>query len=466
MKRKSRIRRVVVFAGLLLFLLPLLVFGLSNALLMSPPARDFLAAKIGGRLGLETKLQGSSWSPWNGISIYGLRIEQPERLREAFSSPLLAVESIRVLPGWRELTQRQLLIHELDIRRPELMLPLELLAQIPSPQPQPAPQPQVAAAAPESSAPEALPTLPPTAPPSVARPVTKPQAVPVPELAAAPVVSAKPSPEITSPTVWMNFSDARLRVVTTMTEQPLYEIGKATGKMPLSGKAANTQLTLETIRMLGNTLTENMSVPVEWRPPVLKFGSWQGGLFGLDCAMEAQFDYSQGLPFLIQAVIPKQENKKIRIAELTKAEIGSVTAEARFQGYLQAPASWQGRGMAQAVKLETRHGEQEASFALGHALFSFQNGALRCLNARLLGDSLSILGNAALLADGRAAANARVVAEPDTLIAISKMTQPDSEPHLIPMSTPQRAALDLQIYGRLGEFYLRSNPQAAPLLIK
>ncbi len=468
MKRKSWIRRLAAGAVLLLLLLPLLLFGLSNAFLMSPPGRNFIAGRIGGRIGLETKLQGSSWSPWNGISLYGLRIAQPEPLKKALSAPLLAVESIRVMPGWRELGRRQLLIRELDIHRPELTLPIELLSQIPPPQPPPgAPPPQVAAV-PESPVTELTPTQ--TPPPAVASaaasPVPAPNLGAVPRLAPVPTVASNPLPEITVPTVWMNFSDARLKVVTSMTAEPLYEIGKATGKLPLNGKAADTELALETIRTLGNTLSDELTVPVEWRPPVLKFGAVKGGFFGLDCTMEAQFRYYPGMPFVINAVIPRQDNKEVAIGETVQAELGSVAGEARFQGFLKSPASWQGQSMAQAAEIDTRYSGQEASFELGQALFSFQNGALRCLDARLLGESLSILGNAALLTDGRVAANARVVAAPDTLVAVSKMTQPDSAPYLTPLSTPQRAALDLQFYGRPGAFYFRPNPRAAPLLIK
>lgn len=84
----------------------------------------------------------------------------------------------------------------------------------------------------------------------------------------------------------------------------------------------------------------------------------------------------------------------------------------------------------------------------------FQNGTIRCLDARLLGEETSIIGNAMMLADARIAANTRIVASPETLVEISRLTRIDRKtPQLTTLSTPKCAALDLQLFGHLGDIY-------------
>jgi len=86
------------------------------------------------------------------------------------------------------------------------------------------------------------------------------------------------------------------------------------------------------------------------------------------------------------------------------------------------------------------------------------------VDARLTGEETTVMGNGAMLTDGRTAAIARIVAAPDTLLAISRFTQPSSsEPELTPLSTPQRAALDLRFFGQPGNFLYQPNPAAPPL---
>lgn len=77
------------------------------------------------------------------------------------------------------------------------------------------------------------------------------------------------------------------------------------------------------------------------------------------------------------------------------------------------------------------------------------------------------MGNGAILTDGRVAAIARIVAAPETLLAISKFAQPaTSELRLTPLSTPQRAALDMQFFGQPGNFFYQPNPATKPFPLK
>jgi hypothetical protein len=78
------------------------------------------------------------------------------------------------------------------------------------------------------------------------------------------------------------------------------------------------------------------------------------------------------------------------------------------------------------------------------------------VDARLIGDELSLLGNATLLADGRAAGAARLVAAPESVTGIVSRIFPHlAAPSLTPLATPQRAAFDLEAFGNISQLFLR-----------
>ena len=136
---------------------------------------------------------------------------------------------------------------------------------------------------------------------------------------------------------------------------------------------------------------------------------------------------------------------------------GTIAASARFRGLLLAPGSWQGEFVAEATSLSARIAGHDAKFDRGNALAVLHGGTLSCLDARLIGDDLSLLGNATVLADGQIAAVLRLVAPPETLSAItsrafSNCPQP---PVLTLLATPQRAALDLELSGQISNLSLR-----------
>ncbi len=131
MKRGIRIRRLLIFASLTGLLLVLLAFAASNLYLMSPPGRTRIGTALSSRLHLETTIQGATWSPWNGFTIYGLHTRQPEQLRKTIHAPFLLIRSIRVVPDWNRLLRRSLIIREIIVLDPELTVPLELATLIP-----------------------------------------------------------------------------------------------------------------------------------------------------------------------------------------------------------------------------------------------------------------------------------------------------------------------------------------------
>lgn len=428
---------------------------------MGPKGRFFVAARIQRVVQLETSVQGCTLSPWNGLTVYGLLIQQPAPLCKTISAPMLTAESIRVHPEWRALLDRRLAIRGIEIRKPDLALAIELLSQIPSAPVEPsvvAKQPDLAVIDPPTGETPIAPNLLPT-PPQIN--------IPQPEATTATIPQKSPDLVVNDSTVWVTLSDARLRIVSEMSKMPLFRITSINGKLPVSGKSAVSELILDGISVWKTGITSPVKVPVKWQAPLLSLGVVDTSFQGIDCKLEAMIELTRGIPFLIGGLVPKQEGREIELPEMLRAKLGSIAAQGHFQGYALAPRSWQGQGVIQALAIDTEFVDAHSFFHYGQSLVIFEQGVLKSPDTRLIGDDVGILGNGMVLSDGRFAGHLRIVATPENLVAISRRTQTDSSlPQLTPLSTPQRAALDMQAFGLPGKAYFQANPAAKPVLIR
>lgn len=454
MKGRRRIRKCCLALLGIAIICPLIAFGISNLYLLSPKGRALIAGKIGNRLHLEISVQGATWSPWNGITVYGIRIEQPGALRNAIGIPLLRVESLQVHPNWQALLKRELAIKGLEIVKPELHIPIELLSQIP----QAADVPPLAAATP-----------PPAAGPTPGAIASNTAPSPSPAETASHVVEEQPpqpeaaAPQDKTPNVWINVRDGKLAIVSLMSPSPLFVAGGIDGGVAVSGKPAKSRVSVSQLSVLGQQAHGKINIPLNWSAPVLGAKMKGDETFGFDFLIEGHLALVQGIPFRIDASAPEQGDREIRFGGDAVARFGKVASQGRTEGYLQIPASWQGKWIARASIVDVEIAGHANRFDHGQALLLFQGGALRCIDARLTGDDATIIGNGMILSDGRMAANTRVVAAPETLAAVSRFIQPGTETHLTPLSTPQRAALDLQVFGQPGNLHYKPNPRAAPI---
>ncbi len=452
MKRGKRIRRLVIFTSLSGLLLVLLAFAASNLYLMSRPGRTRIENKISSRLHLETTIQGASWSPWNGVTIYGLHTRQPEQLREAIHAPFLLVRSIRVIPDWKRLLRRSMIIREIIVLDPELTVPLELATLIPQKETVP---PAIAANLPTEKSTQ-QPTGPTTAQPL--QPTTP--ALPNPPATAVP--SAAP-PDL-GPTAWLRLDNAKITIATGFTLTNLINLKHVSGKIPLGGNAADSTVRIGQCEALGIPLVKQLEIPFRWSSPLLIFDAGRASEGQIAWSAKVAVALTGGIPFQIDTIVPPQDEKSLTLPMGFTATIGKLAMQSRLQGLILAPATWNGQGLAQVEDVTANADGQTTAFRNGQALLVFQNGLLQCPDARLVGETLSFMGNAAVLSDGRASANLRIVAAPDTLVALSRHTEPDHRaPSLTPLSTPQRAALDLGFFGAPGKYFYRSNPSAPPV---
>ncbi|NQX00138.1 hypothetical protein HQ447_05720, partial [bacterium] len=413
----------------------------------------WIESKIRGRTGLEARVESASWSPWNGASINGLQLLQPQPLRAALTEPLVRIAAVRVTPVWRAWLRGRLEVQSITLDTPRFVLPVEVLSELSrpalSPPAPPPPPPAVAAATPVTP----LPSPPPIAP--VPAPDPPPPARPLPT----------PPPV---PTGWLHLTNASFAVVHAASKNTLAEISTISGSIPIAGDSARSILKIGVISVLGKPLTTDLAADLEWTSPLLSLKPTQLEFGSFRCVLAAKIASFSGFPLQIEAQLPRQPLAPFPLPFDGGAEAEAIAGNARFRGLLLAPATWQGDLLADAVSPTLRLAGHETKFDKGSAVTVLRGGMLSCVDARLISDGLSLLGNATLLADGRAAAIGRLVGTPETSSAIANRVFPllQGAPSLTELATPQRAAFDVEAFGNLGQLFLRLGKDGPILNLK
>ena len=451
-KRYRRWRLLLVA----LCLLPLLAFAASNLVLASPWARDWLASKIKHRCGgLETHIGRASWSPWNGITLGKFVISQPAELSGAMTEPLLCIDSLRLTPRWRSCWHGHLDVLAADIEGPRLVIsPLmlsHLTRQMPPPTAPPDAQPAlplIAALQPEH----------PSTPPAQASNPNEPAASVPGSPDTQPQASQPPPPPLAAeawqPTCWVRLRHASLKLAAGGSAPPWVEITGLSGDLPLSGQAATSSLALGCLKLHGSPVLTDFKAPLAWESPVLSLKPVAATPQGIHIELAAKFALVGGLPMQVEIQVPPQSPAPFTLSAGGEASAGHISGGARFRGLLMAPGTWQGDCLAETAAISIKTSEHHATFDNGSCCFALRGNVLSCLDARLLGENLSLLGNATLLADGRAAAVLRLVAAPETTLGIVKHFFPAADPVLTPMASPQRVACDVEASGSLDALQL------------
>ncbi len=414
---------------------PIWVFLLSNVFLASPWTCRWIAAKIQHATGMETTVGGASWSPWNGVAVDRIELLQVLPLRAALKEPLLKISTVRLTPVWRAWLHGQLEVQSIELDTPRVVLPLELVSYLARSAPPPTPPPAVAAGTPLP--PAVVPTIPPAVPPVVGKP--------------APPAGPQP------PTGWLRLKNASFAVVLAGSQQTLLEISHTTGSIPLSGGAARAPLKIGLVSAGGHQAAANLTASLDWTPPLLAMEPMEITMGACHLSLSGKIARFSGIPLQIEAHLPSQVLTEFAIPLGGRAGAESIAANAVFRGLLLAPGTWQGDLVAEAAAPSIQTASQEMKFDRGSSVTVLRHGVVSCVDARLTGDALSLLGNATLLTDGRAAGAIRLVSAPETVTAIASKIFPTiaSAPSLTPLSTPQRAAFDVDVFGKIGQFYLR-----------
>jgi hypothetical protein len=424
--------------GITLVALPAAVLALGNLWLSCPPGRSWIASKIQHATRLETRVGGSSVWPWSGVSIHRVELLQALPLRDSVREPFARIETIRLAPVWQSWLRGKLELQSIELDSPRIVIPIELLADLARTQ-TPAPPVAAAAATPPASTPPASSQATTPATPTIPETPPKPPAIPP------------------RPTGWLRLKNASFTLLSASSGKPWLDVSGLSGSIPVSGNSAGSSLLLGSVRIAGQPLLNDLNASLDWNFPFLSIKPLETDIHGIKCGVAAKVALLRGIPLQIDAQAPKQKPTPILLPADGHAEAESIAATARFRGFLLAPGSWQGDLVVEALSPSARIAGHDARFERGGAVTVLRGGMLSCVDARLIGDDLSLLGNATLLADGRAAAALRMVAPPDSATAIVNRVFPNiPQPvALTALSTPQRAAFDLEAFGNIRQIFLR-----------
>lgn len=426
---------------LILLTSPLIVAVLGNLWLSSPRGCEWVAAKLQRRTGLDASLGGVSIWPWNGVSLHGVVLLQPSALRPSVKEPLARIATIRLTPVWRSWLRGKRDFRAAELDTPQLVVPLELLANLATSQ-----TPAVATAPPVVAA-----TPPPTAPPVVTP--ASPSAAPL----APPETVPKVPAIVQSPTGWLHVKNASFILLSASSGKRWFELSGCSGSIPLAGGPARSNLRVRSIQAAGGAALTNLSAALDWQAPLLSLKPLETGIHGLNVILAGKLGMLAGLPLQIEAQLPRQPLASVALPGDGHAAAEAIFVNARFRGFLLGPSTWQGDLVAESQSPSARIAGQDAKFDRGSAVTVLRGGVLSCVDARLISDELSFLGNATLLADGRAAAALRMVAPTESTNVIVARVFPSipQPPSLTPLSTPQRSAFDVEASGTIQQMFLR-----------
>jgi hypothetical protein len=234
------------------------------------------------------------------------------------------------------------------------------------------------------------------------------------------------------------------------------EIAGMNGSIPVSGSRAESNLRVQSLKIAGQPLVKDLTAPLDWTAPVLSIKPFETEIHGVKLTLAGKIGLLGGLPLQLEMQAPKQAVPPISLPRDGRVETASATGNARFRGLLLVPGTWQGDLVGEALGMSAKMGAHEAKFDRGSAVTVLRGGVISCVDARLIGDELSFLGNATLLADGRLAGVMRMVAPPSSATAIASNLFPGTgTPSLTDLSSPQRSAFDLEAFGNISNIYLR-----------
>lgn len=459
--RTSILRRYFLRGIVLVAIAPVLLFLLSNLWLSSPWGCRWVAGKISARAGLEARLDGVSWSPWNGIHLRGLTISQPTHLSSGVAEPLVRAESIRLWPVWKAWLKKRPELSSIEIEQPRVVIPLQLFSHLTPAASPPPTGPAVTVNETPAAPPHAVspplsevalsPISPPETPPASETPTTPP--IPT-TPSSAPTVPSQETPVPTPspiarphPTVWVSLRGGSVALVTKGTEQILFEGRGLDADLPLSGAPATSSARIDSFTLFGNQIASSLSLPIHWQAPVLSVTWSEQAIAGITFQGSAKIGLLPGLPVQVEVECPTQKNLAWDWPQESSARIEEFHAAAQFQGYLSHRTTWQGNFLSETQKTTAQFDGHTEVFDHGGMVATLRNGVFHNPDTRFIGDTLSLLANATVLPDGRGAAVLRIVAEPSVAKAITARFQAVGLPlSFAPLGTPDRLAIDLTLY--------------------
>lgn len=432
-----------------------LLFGVSNLWLASGWGTGMAERKLKERTGQDWEVDSMSWSPWNGVTVDGVRMIQPEVLRKQLVEPVVEAGRIRVKLYWGQLLRGRIRASEVLVESPKVTMGIEMLAAL---------APRVA-----REQKTMKPVTPSVGPPQVDKP-DKPAKKPDEKVPGSKPRSAskQEATETKRPPAGLplrlRINDASVRVLAVSSGADLATFDGVTLDMPLFGEDARGVVSVGTLKVLGLSEVRGLEQEIVWKRPYLELEEKTVDIGGVKLRFLAWIGmgWSQlgRFPLLFDLAIDPQELDRARWFDRFALEVGaeSVTGRLRVIGALLSPMTWRADMMfaGDGVTVREEHGSHDVAFDEVVVPAVFRQGQLRWDGMRMVGEDISVLGNGkASVRDGVLSVT-RLVVSPE----VSQMLMRGLNGAGIAgystgwwkdLETPDRKMRDLVVCGNLGE---------------
>ncbi|MCW1915515.1 AsmA family protein [Luteolibacter sp. GHJ8] len=434
--RSSRWKRRIRNVLLGLVCTPPLLLAAGNLALATPWAKAALARSVKARTGFDAEFGAVSWTPWSGARLGNFQLLQPEPLRALVPEPLLALEEVEVHPYWKPLLKGDLQLATIRLKRPRCAIPIELLASLAPRETGPlASGPSIAAL------PSATDTPPFSAPSSPADgTVPKPQPPATPADAPPP-----PAPGEERATTWVEIEEGQLDFFLGATN--VIKLSSFGGKIPVAGAPAEGHFSGESILAIGQSLSPGFDLPLGWKGPELRVGPGEIMVSGTRVRLEVALGRLPGLPFGADLMVAEQAVDASAAFAKRQPRAARVTARAQGGGFILVPGTWRAAAGLAVQELTLQSTSGEIRFSQAGFTATLEGGTLLCPEAKLIGDSISLLGNGRIDLGGETNAVLRGVMPPE----VAAMWKGKLEkmgvavpPVFTPLETPDRVYIDLR----------------------
>jgi len=436
-RKSGRWRRRVL---ILVLGLPVMGWLGTNLVIGSGWGRAKLAGKLEGMSGYEWSVGGAWWSPWGGVRLVDLEGAVPGGRDQGYG-PLLLVEELRGKVYWGRLLRGELRLREVVVEGPRGEVPLELLAAMTNLQ-RPVQPPVVA----EVPGPEMSPV------PLEGEAGEKPAVTEEVAEEREPEEREKPDP---GPPTRVVVREGSLRVFSEAWPEQVLRLSGFAADLPIGGPEEEGWMEIGKAELGGMVLVEGLRVGLKWTQPVLALPQTEVLLGGVPVQVRVQILAGKRMRMGAEVLVAPVEVVPLELPPFPGARVGAARVEAvgRFWGELINPGSWQGNLVAagQGLVLENE-GTRMAGIEYGRVAVDFRGGVLQVPDGRLMGESLSLLGNGAVRWDGQMLGVLRVVADGEYADGVTRALRGaqlsgGTRSWFAPMETPDRLYRDVRIEG-------------------
>ena len=421
----------------------------SNLVLQTNAARGRFEKKLERRSGLDWTIGSLSWTPWTGIHVGDVKAELLNMEAAGEARPLYQVQEIEVQIYWLEVLNGLLEVREIRLKNGRVAIPIELMALLPKKEKESNP-----ALADEGADPK--PTLPSEKPGSGAGADSTEKSAP--KTGHGPLVERPPAAR----PVKLVIDGCELRLY-SISDQAKSELAlkNVRAEVPLAGEDREGWIETDGLYLGGRSLSAPMRSGLEWKQPLLLLPTTTMRWAGLEVHAGASIRVRNVPRFFAEVRVPATPLEATPVPGWPELAVSSqkVTMFSQVGGSLNDFRSWRGSTVIEATHLNFKHKMRTDGLGFESARLTtgMRGGTFQVVDARLLSERLSFLGNAIVVPDGRVRGVLRIVADRESATAITRLavgsllSQGWTRSWFKPLITPDRQFRDLHVEGTLSK---------------